>query len=176
MVGPRLPRCSLNYNIPRRVPAMVERDVAGKRIGVVISANGRRRLLFTTNAISFEWNALDTRDRPLSRRGLVVDHARPSRKVTMQSQVGANRDEGEERRGEACVCREFIGDKTRRGSLTARNIRRSSITKGPLFRCRYPRARRFLLGVFASSPSRYGALNERYNDRRSTLIKKPSTG
>lgn len=49
---------------------MVERDVAGKRIGVVISANGRRRLLFTTNAISFEWNALDTRDRPLLETGI----------------------------------------------------------------------------------------------------------
>lgn len=50
---------------------MVERDVAGKRIGVVISANGRRRrLLFTTNAISFEWNALDTRDRPVLETGI----------------------------------------------------------------------------------------------------------
>lgn len=99
MVGPRLPRCSLNYNIPRRVPAMVERDVAGKRIGVVISANGRRRLLFTTNAISFEWNALDTRHRPLSRRGLVVHHARPKSNDAVASWCEPRRGRGEERGG-----------------------------------------------------------------------------
>lgn len=59
MVGPRLPRCSLNYNIPRRVPAMAGYGRSATSPASELASLSRpmgeaASLLFTTNAISFE--------------------------------------------------------------------------------------------------------------------------
>ena len=138
-----------------------------------------RRLRITIERRSTRYKNEFTSEGTFYRRFEIAIHVTYCRDHNFQSMVGRLTREWKQdthETGHSSARYEFIGDKMRR--LLVNTVKYTVVhnERDLSVPISSRRSRRFLLAVSASRRLRcYGVLNERYNDRWSTLIKKPST-